>query len=561
MKVLHSELKRRQVMHEYMTTTHMFCLFIMMWALGLSNKMFSLVSYDTTMFRLLIFLGVALLGFSLITAYNTKYAEQIVDSKFTWVDLVYITVPLFIAGFTIFIMGEKADNWKTVLLLPVIISASLLGQRAGIIMAAISTAVIYLHSILMGPSSNLFIILESNMVLISVMFIIGWFTGGQTNLESQSRRQLIKLANTDPLTGLCNFGFFSEQISKYMEEATDDQPLSLIFLDIDYFKHFNDIHGHQAGDILLIEVADILSTKVNVPGFATRYGGDEFMLMLPGSDSAAAFQLAEDISQTIKDRKFQGEEYQPDGKLTISCGIASFPQHALNAKELIKHADEALYRAKSLEKNKIEMYYSVFDNLNVKEDEKDLINSIRTLVSVINAKDRYTYGHSERVTNLSHKVASRLGLNQEQTYHLNYAAFLHDIGKIEIDREVLNKVEPLTAAEWEALKMHSRWGSDIVNSVNKLRPIVPIILHHHENYDGSGYPVGLQGEAIPIQARIIRVVDSYDSMISHRPYRQNLSVDAAMEELRSNAGTQFDPNVVYHLLAILKEEMQVRGNE
>lgn len=271
----------------------------------------------------------------------------------------------------------------------------------------------------------------------------------------------------------------------------------MIFLDIDFFKHYNDIHGHQAGDLLLTQFADILSETVADKGFASRYGWDEFMIMLPGTDSENAFQLAEYLSDTIRNRRFQGEEYQPEGKLTISCGIASFPQHALNAKELIKHADEALYRAKSLEKNKVEMYYSVFDNLNLKEDEKDLINSIRTLVSVINAKDRYTYGHSERVTNLSGKVAGRLSLTQEETYHLNYAAFLHDIGKIEIDREVLNKVEPLTPVEWDSLKMHCKWGSEIVNSVSKLRPIVPIILHHHENYDGVAIRTDCRGKTFP----------------------------------------------------------------
>lgn len=560
MKILENELKRRQTMHEYLTTTHMFCLFIMMWALGLSNKMFSLGFYTTTMFRFLIFMGIALLGFSLITAYNTKNISLTIENKFSWVDLIYISVPLILAGFTIFIMGPSADNWMTVLLLPVIISASLLGQEAGIIMAAIGTLLIYLHHFLGGPPSNVLVIFEDNMVLISVMFIVAWFIGVQTKLDAQYRRQLSKLAGTDPLTGLYNYGYFREQIGQYLSKSSESHPLSLVFLDIDYFKHFNDIHGHQAGDLLLTEFADILSERVDNRGFASRYGGDEFMLMLPDTDSDSAFQLAEEISNAIRTRRFQGEEYQPEGKLTISCGIASFPQHAVNAKELIKHADEALYRAKSLEKNKVEMYYSVFDNLNLKEDEEDLINSIRTLVSVINAKDRYTYGHSERVTSLSQKLASRLGLTQEQTYYLNYAAFLHDIGKIEIDREVLNKVEPLTPAEWESLKMHSKWGSDIVKSVNKLRPIVPIILHHHENFDGSGYPAGLKGDDIPIQSRIIRVADSYDSMISHRPYRKNLSISAAVQELKVNSGTQFDPLVVDNFIAILKEELDNNGD-
>jgi HD-GYP domain-containing protein (c-di-GMP phosphodiesterase class II) len=133
----------------------------------------------------------------------------------------------------------------------------------------------------------------------------------------------------------------------------------------------------------------------------------------------------------IKSQNFKGEEYQPEGKITISCGIAVCPTHALNPKDLIKHADQALYRAKSLDRNKVEMYFSVFDELDVEGDEKELLNSIRTLVSVINAKDRYTYGHSERVIDYAIKLGNKLYLPQEQIHLLGYAAFLHDIGKIE----------------------------------------------------------------------------------------------------------------------------------
>lgn len=298
-------------------------------------------------------------------------------------------------------------------------------------MAMVGTAIIYIHEIIHVTSSEVFVILEANLILISVMFIVAWFSGAQTDLDTQYRRDLTKLASTDFLTGLYNFGYFQEKIGEYLQNASEQHPLALIILDIDYFKHYNDIHGHQAGDLLISMIGDVLTEKVDHPGFVARYGGDEFVVVLPDADSEGAKRIAEEIREMIKRQNFQGEEYQPEGKITISCGIAVCPTHALNPKDLIKHADQALYRAKSLDRNKVEMYFSVFDELDVEGDEKELLNSIRTLVSVINAKDRYTYGHSERVTDYAIKLGNKLDLPQEQIHLLGYAAFLHDIGKIE----------------------------------------------------------------------------------------------------------------------------------
>ncbi|MGI6551476.1 MAG: HD-GYP domain-containing protein [Syntrophomonadales bacterium] len=154
---------------------------------------------------------------------------------------------------------------------------------------------------------------------------------------------------------------------------------------------------------------------------------------------------------------------------------------------------------------------------------------------------------------------SRLEVPQDQINLLSYAAFLHDIGKIEIDREVLNKADSLSQEEWGELMQNPQWGSDIVKAVSQLQSIVPIIRHHHENYDGTGYPDGLAGDDIPLLARIIRVVDSYDAMISHLPYKKARSILEAIEELRSNAGTRFDPDLVEHFLEIIK--VQLKSNK
>ncbi len=547
------EKERQRELYEYTTTAHMLCLLIFVIAIIISGFEIFPEEYLYSYLNVGLFVLLCSMGAIIVLLYNTRISLLPRDPKLIhWIDLAYIGFPLTVASLTLFCTGRNLPYSESILLLPVFITASIMGKIPGLIMATICSAILILYEMTVMPGVEFLPAVESGLILISLMYVVGWFIGGLTNLEAKSREYLIEIANTDILTGLYNHRYFQEMLRDcFSKEVSTDNPLSLLLMDIDYFKNYNDNFGHVAGDEVLKKFGNILKASVQKPGFVARYGGEEFVIVLPGHNSEEALKKAEEIKNTINSHKFYGEEHQPGGKVTVSCGIATSPAHAATPKDLIKHADSALYRAKSLNKNKVELYFSVFDDLELNEDEKELLNSIRTLISVINAKDRYTYGHSERVTEYAVKLAKKIKLPENEIKLLKYAAFLHDIGKIEIERDILNKPGLLNEKEWDILKQHPRWGSDIVKPVSQLCPAVPVILYHHENYDGSGYPEGIAKDNIPILARIIRIVDSFDAMTSHRTYKTNMSFEEAITEIRRCSGTMFDPQLANEFIELI----------
>ena len=217
--------------------------------------------------------------------------------------------------------------------------------------------------------------------------------------------------------------------------------------------------------------------------------------------------------------------------------------------------DDALYRAKFFNKNRVETYTSILDDLKSSVEEKDteLITSIKTLIMVINVKDRYTYGHTERVVIYCQMIADELELEDSDRKKLIYAAYLHDIGKIDTPKIVLNKETPLTKEEWETLKQHPVKGAEIIRPVKSINNIMPLIKYHHERYDGAGYPDGLKGEEIPYLARVLTVVDCFDAMTTNRPYKKKRSFDDAIAELKRCKNTQFDPVIVEAFIKALSK--------
>ncbi len=361
-------------------------------------------------------------------------------------------------------------------------------------------------------------------------------------------------ARIDELTGLLNRRSLDELIaSEIGRHSRYGGVFSLIILDLDSFKAYNDNYGHLAGDKLLRQVGGAMKSAIRGADQAFRYGGDEFAILLPQTTIEAAYHVAERTRQRVASAVKAG--YIP---VTASLGLASWPADGIGADEIIAAADAALYGAKRSGGN--QSYRAsgamlVSDNTTIgirSNEDSEALSTIYALAATVDAKDHYTRSHSKKVNEYAVALAEALNLEPQEISRLETCALLHDIGKIGISKEILNKPGKLTAEEWEAIKVHPQLGATIVSQARQLAPCIPGILHHHERYDGSGYPKGLKGEDIPLEARILAIADAFAAMASDRLYSGALPYEEALEEIKHGAGKQFDPNLVEVFLSIVK---------
>ena len=458
-----------------------------------------------------------------------------------------IEIILFITIFSIVVMIGGVNQYKFIYLFIIITTTIQFGMKKGLIVSAISSSIILIMDIMLLPKNEISIYFQDDIILAGVFFLTAWPLGVYVKIEGEHIKKLENMINIDGLTELYNHGYFCEILAEKVKIGEkENTPVSMIFIDIDYFKNYNDMYGHQKGDYVLKKVGEIIRNNVREEDIPARYGGEEFAIILPNTAENQALDIAEKLRKKIEIEVFYGEENQPNGKLTASIGVSVYPDKAQNDIELIKSADDALYRAKFFYKNRVEAYISILDEIKTNIDEKDieLVTSIKTLISVINAKDRYTYGHVERVVAYAQIIADKLQLSENDKKILIYGAYMHDIGKINISKDVLIKKMKLTKDEWEVLKQHPANGVEIIKSVKSLKMLIPLIISHHEKYDGTGYPNGLKGEEIPYLARILTVIDSFDAMTSNRPYNNRKTYDEGLIELERCSGTQFDPEIV-----------------
>lgn len=461
----------------------------------------------------------------------------------------------------ILISGKHESPNKFLFLFIIITSTIQSGMKYGISVATISSGLILLVDLICFTDTPVNPYFEDDLVLSGIFILIACTLGYYVKLEKEHIEELRDMVNRDGLTGVYNHRFFHDTLREKIKVAADkEENISLLFIDIDNFKYYNDLNGHQKGDEVLRCIGELLNESARPDDIVARYGGEEFAIILPQSDKEEGLIIGEKVRQKIQDTYIVGQENQPTGNLTISVGLATYPDNAKDDTELIKSADDALYRAKFFNKNRVEVYASVLDEIKqeITQSEDELVTSIKTLISVINAKDKYTYGHSERVVMYSRIIADKLGLAERDKKNLVYGAYMHDIGKINISGAILNKKMPLTTEEWEALKQHPAHGVEIIRTVGSLKDIIPLILYHHEKYNGTGYPEGLSGESIPYLARVLTVIDSFDAMTSNRPYNKRKTYEEGFAELRKYKGTQFDPHIVEAFIeAIIESKEQI----
>ena len=352
-------------------------------------------------------------------------------------------------------------------------------------------------------------------------------------------------ANTDGLTELYNHRQFHERLDEEIARGSRfGAVFSIIMLDIDLFKVYNDIYGHLAGDQILRNMGELIKSSIRKLDIPFRYGGEEFSVILPEARLDNAYKIAERIRKTVESKA--SSRAMP---VTVSVGVASWPSDGITREELIGCADTALYRAKQSGRNRTCLSSDIVKSGTPiigeeLEARRGALNIIYALAATVDAKDHYTYGHSKKVSEYAVALSETLGLPEDRIVTIRAAALLHDIGKIGVPDSVLNKEGTLSEEEWEQIKVHPQDGVEILRHVINLVNCLPAILHHHERYDGNGYPSGLKGVDIPWEARILAIADAYDAITSLRPYRQRLPSQQALEELRRCAGTQFDSELV-----------------
>jgi len=359
--------------------------------------------------------------------------------------------------------------------------------------------------------------------------------------------RFVGVGRTDALTACLNHRGGLEALHAALDTANrKDRPLSLVMADVDGFKLFNDTYGHVMGDDVLKLVADVCRQVAGPAGTVCRYGGDEFLVILPGEEREAATRVAEEISGRLGAAEFPLEGSSSRVPMAVSLGVATYPHDAGSPAKLVAVADSAMYAAKR------RLGRGGIRAIAVKDDTT--FGVLESLVLSVDAKDRYTKDHCDIVADYAVKLAERLNLSEEAQRALRVAGLLHDIGKLVVPDEILKKPGPLTPDEYEVMKRHVKIGEVLIREVPQLKDVIQAVSCHHERYDGRGYPRGLQGEGIPLLGRIIAVADAYSAMCLDRPYRKAMRFEDILQELAGGAGSQFDPPIVEAFLELLHAE-------
>ena len=387
-------------------------------------------------------------------------------------------------------------------------------------------------------------------------------------------KKLNKLSFKDPHTGVYNRRYLKETLEKELSLAKRHaQSLSVLMIDIDYFKSVNDAYGHTFGDLVLKQFTKTLKKAIRRYDILFRFGGEEFVIISPRTNRLTSSVLAERLLKTINAHSFGNNTHGVNLKLSI--GVASYPEDGLLVRgdDLVRLADRILNKVKEYGGNKayssediekmegsppsesetsldLELLKKKIDRLSQRATQS-LIEGIFAVAKTIGLRDWYPDTLTRRTMHYAVQIAETLNLPKSEIENIRKAAILHDIGKVGIDEAILLKKSKLTAKEFGIIKKHPQLSTDIIRPLYFLRGTIPLILYHHERWDGKGYPHGLRGNDIPVGARIIAIVDAYRSLTANRPYRKAYSKSSLIRILKRESGTKFDPDVTAAFLKIL----------
>ena len=380
--------------------------------------------------------------------------------------------------------------------------------------------------------------LSAALLAAALLFLI--FRTAQRRLTRQTA-ELMESTRRDPLTGTLNHGAVVGRLALETEAArAEDRSVTIALVDIDNFRLLNENHGHGAGDMALVAVAGLLRAEVAEPMFLGRSGPDEFLLVAPPSVAFDLEPLVLRLQTALVDLslQFESTERLP---ITVSVGIATYPEHAASATSLLSTVTTVLEEAKASGGDTIRVA------TNAPADEASVtstFNVLEGLIIAVDTKDRYTKRHSEDVARYATFLAGRLGMDADTLRTVQTAGLLHDVGKIGIPDHILRKPGRLTASEFDIVKQHVALGDMIVRDLPDLDQVRAGIRHHHERWDGDGYLERLEGESIPLIARILAVADAFSAMTTTRPYRKALDLREALNRLGDAAGTQLEERLV-----------------
>ena len=461
-------------------------------------------------------------------------------------DLLLVLGDYLLVVATVYRLTAAEDAWP---LRPAPLFQPARSRRGGVIMPALMLLVVPVTAwrAFASPVGSL-----TYWVFLAVTALMAVLAVGRSAMVAVENGTLTHGSETDTLSGLFNHRFFHERLAVEVDIASRyGEHLAVVVVDIDDFDLVNNVYGHPAGDDLLRAVAHAVKSACRDSDTVCRTGGDGFGIILPETGALEALGLCLEMEHAVRAIDAGG-----GSTVTVSIGLAAYPDHACDADDLSRKADGALYWAKYHGKDQVLVYDpEVVTDLDAEArirtiEEQSHLGTVRALAAAVDARDPLTQYHSRNVAALAVLVARDLGMAPERVRLIEMAAVLHDIGKIGITDEILIKPGPLTEEETALVREHSALGERILASTS-LDQVLPWIRHHHERWDGAGYPDGLAAVAIPLEARVLSVCDAYDAMINERPYHRALSRAEAKQELVDCMGTQFDPAVVEVFIGML----------